>query len=177
MPFGGGLGKFASSPEKGLQCGYAKSSACQSGPNAVSLVALCSCQRLLSAPAAWKPGLALRGLPWHAVRVWVQCVLMERSQGTVVHGTLSSVPTHCRVKFQIYFFPCDPHLSESLLNTFGRIETAKEPAMTKQRVCRLFSGQPSWLPSICNNMNFCTSIEFYRHLTRLHFCILSPRSK
>lgn len=50
--------KFASSPEKGLQCGHAKNSECQSGLNTVSLVIVCSCQLLLSAPAVWNPDLA-----------------------------------------------------------------------------------------------------------------------
>lgn len=59
--------KFASSPEKGLQCGYAKNSACQSGPNTVPLVIVCSCQLLLSAPAVWNLDLALSGLPWQVV--------------------------------------------------------------------------------------------------------------
>ena len=63
--------QFASSREKGLQCGNAKNSACQSGPNTVSLVVVCPCQLLLSAPAVWNPDLALWGLPWHAVCVRV----------------------------------------------------------------------------------------------------------
>ena len=50
---------FASSPEKGLQCGYAKNAACRSGLNTVSLAIVCSCQLLLSAPAVRKPDLAL----------------------------------------------------------------------------------------------------------------------
>lgn len=58
---------------------------------------------------------------------------MERSQDSVIHGTLSSAPAHRRVKFPIYFFPCDLHLSESLLGTVGDSAIAKEP-VTKQSV-------------------------------------------
>lgn len=55
----GEVWKFASSPEKGLQCVNAKNFVCQSAPNTVSLVVVCSCQLLLSAPAVWNPDLAL----------------------------------------------------------------------------------------------------------------------
>ena len=55
----GEVWKLASSPEKGFQCGYAKNAACRSGLNTVSLIIVCSCQLLLSAPAVWKPDLAL----------------------------------------------------------------------------------------------------------------------
>lgn len=63
--------KFASSPKKELQCGYAKNSACQSGLNTVPLVIVCSCQLLLSAPAVWNPDLALWGLLCHTLCVCV----------------------------------------------------------------------------------------------------------